>query len=320
MKNSKTTSEQKGGFRYSVGFGRHGYWSNNTGPDAVHKRLFGRKGERGWEIAVSLHAFGVSSSTNSLERDNRTFREELNVTNESLGISSRKKPHLLVFADALFSVMLKNDSLSVAAETFENIPIIKPSELTNASNFALEPIQTLCHVNDGLFACNQRSKTGESADIDKTTALKVIQLWDTGPRTYNDVKLMGRVRFITPYSCFPDEEFAAHQWAYQQIGVRNKLRAEGVQLPMLYDPKKEQMQQKKRGRTRDHKRRKGRMFKGYWQRNKTPTLKTIRAVQSHKEQQLQQRPVCPICRRECKSNAGLLIHFRSHTKNGAKSK
>ena len=59
--------------------------------------------------------------------------------------------------------------------------------------------------------------TGESADIDKTTALQVIQLWDTGPRTYNDVKLMARVRLITPYSCFPDEEFAAHQWAYQQI-------------------------------------------------------------------------------------------------------
>ena len=215
----------------------------------MHKRLFGRKGERGWEIAVSLHAFGVSSSTNSLERDNRTFREELNVIYESMGISSRKKPHLLVFADALFSVMLKNDSLNVAAETFENIPIVEPSDLTNASNFALEPIQTLCHVNDGLFACNQRSKTGESADIDNTTALKVIQLWGTGPRNYNDVNLMGRVRFITPYSCFPDGEFAAHQWAYQQIGVRNKLRANFQNFTTLKRPTQKKERKRERPQT-----------------------------------------------------------------------
>jgi hypothetical protein len=70
----------------------------------------------------------------------------------------------------------------------------------------------------------QRSYLGEPQPMNKAMAFEVLHLWKKGPTTYNEVKLMSTMIFITPELSFPDPKWSNKMYSPHQLGLRQKLR------------------------------------------------------------------------------------------------
>ena len=95
-------------------------------------------------------------------------------------------------------------SRRVPDEPFEACAMPTADELAYARDFAVEPEMYVVQISQNMYACRQKGSTTDPLPITREMALEALELWQTGPSTYNDAQLMLTVRFVTPDAAFPD--------------------------------------------------------------------------------------------------------------------
>ena len=77
-------------------------------------------------------------------------------------------------------------------ESFDKLSQTQRQE-QSANRFAVQPVDTVCHVSGDMYACRMKSKDGVMHPVDKNMALQAIKLWEVGPESLNDFLLMTEV-------------------------------------------------------------------------------------------------------------------------------
>ena len=180
----------------------------------------------GW--MTGKFGLGLPSHNNALERNNRSLNDLIRHELRKGDPNARLPASVETVTRAMFSSVLYH--LSNENGAFERYPELSPSDERAAAHLAKDPL--FVALTHNVYIIRQKTMTGPLHRVSKQMASAAVQILSKQTEwSYEEVKRVTSVRFVTPTSCFPCAAFGAKMFCYHQIAVRNTLGLESLARP-----------------------------------------------------------------------------------------
>lgn len=136
-------------------------------PNAVEASLFGKEGSKGAGMMANVHANGVAGTVNVLESHHKTVRKlyasevvkllkDRGEDTQAAERARRPKLNLADFGKIIIQEVIPKLAEFSTNESFDKLSQTQRQE-QSANRFAVQPVDTLCHVSGDMYACRMKS-------------------------------------------------------------------------------------------------------------------------------------------------------------------